>query len=86
MRVFTPVSEIVTLPMFHPGQYLTLRHAVALQLIGDDDAGHIGEALEQLAKELLCGLVVAPTLDENVQDVVVLIHRAPEIVAFAINC
>ena len=86
MRVFTPVIERPTLTMFHPGQELTLRRAVALQLIGDDNAGHIGEALEQLAKELLRGLFVAPTLYENVQDVVVLIHRAPEIVAFAINC
>ena len=85
MRVFASVIEIPTLTMFHPGQDLPLRRAVALQLIGDDDAGHIGEALEQLAKELLRGLFVAPTLDENVQDVVVLIHCAPQVMALSVN-
>jgi hypothetical protein len=47
--------------------------------------GDIGEAFEQLAKEFLCILLVAPTLDENVQDVVVLIHRTPQVMAFTIN-
>jgi hypothetical protein len=79
MRVFAAVIEIPTLTMFHAGQDLTLRRAVALQLIGDDDARHIGEAPEQLAKALLRGLFVAPPLDENVQDVVVLIHRPPQV-------
>jgi hypothetical protein len=71
--------------VFHAGQDLPLRRAVAFELICDDHPWHIGEAFEQLAKELLRGLLVAPTLDENVQDVVVLIHRTPQVMAFAIN-
>ena len=77
-RVFTPGIAIPTLTMFHPGQALTLCRAVALQLIGDEDAGPIGEALEQRAKDLLGCVRVAPTLPETVQDVVVLIHRTPQ--------
>jgi hypothetical protein len=86
MRVVTPVMARATLPMFHPGQALTLRRAVARQLIGDEDAGHRGAALEQCAQALRRGLFVAPMLYKNVQDVVGLIHRTPEIVACTINC
>src|SRR5262249_3796703 len=41
--------------------------------------------LEQLAKELLGGELVAATLYQNVEHVIVLIHRAPEIMALPIN-
>ncbi len=41
MRVFAAVIEVATLPMFHPGQELALGRAVALELIGDDDAWHV---------------------------------------------
>ena len=86
MRILTAVIEITTLTVFDTRQYLPLRHAVAFELIRDNHPGHIGEAFEQLAKELLCGLLVAPTLDENVQDVVVLIHRTPQVMALTVNC
>jgi hypothetical protein len=86
MRVFTSVIEIATLTMFDPRQNLALRGAVTFQLIRDDHPGDILTAFEQLAEKLLRGLFVAPPLDEDVQDVVVLIHRAPEIMAFAIDC
>jgi hypothetical protein len=82
--VLTAVVEIATLPVFHTGQYLPLRRAVAFQFIRDDHPWHIGEAFEQLAKELLCGLLFAPTLDENVQNVVV-IHRTPQVMALTVN-
>src|SRR5262245_3143915 len=35
MRVLTAVVEIATLALFHPGQDLPLRRAVALQLLRD---------------------------------------------------
>jgi hypothetical protein len=50
MRILTAVVEIATLPVFHAGQYLTLRRAVALELIRDDDAWHIPQALKELAE------------------------------------
>ena len=85
MHILAPVVEIPTLTMFHPRQNLTLRGAVALELIRDNDAWHVLQPLEQLAKKLLRCLFVASTLYEDVQDVVVLINRAPQVMALAIN-
>src|SRR5262245_54217972 len=85
MRILAAVVEIATLPVCHTGQYLTLRRTVAFELIRNDHPRHIGEAFEQLAKEFLCILLVAPTLDENVQDVVVLIHRTPQVMTLPMN-
>src|SRR5262245_25402089 len=45
MRVLTSVIEGATLAMLHPGQDLALCRAVALQLVCNDDAGNIREAL-----------------------------------------
>ena len=86
MGVFTAVIEVTTLPVFDPREDLPLRRAVALELVRDDHARHIGEAFEQLAEKLLRGLLVAPTLDENVQDVVVLINSPPQIMPLTIDC
>ena len=41
--------------------------------------------LKQLAEKLLRGLFVASTLHQNVEDVVVLIHRTPQVMALAID-
>ena len=57
MRVFAPVIEVATLAMLHPRQYLPLGRAVALKLIGDNHAWQVLEPFEQLAKELLGGVL-----------------------------
>src|SRR3954468_16857050 len=49
------------------GHHLTLRGAVARQLVRDHHTRHAGLALQQLAKQTLGGLLVAPALDENVK-------------------
>jgi hypothetical protein len=85
MRVLTPVIKIPTLTVFHPGQDLSLRGPVALQLIRDDHPWHVLEPFEQLAKELLRGLLVAAALHQYVEDVVVLIYRAPQVMALPIH-
>jgi hypothetical protein len=71
--------------MFYPGENLALGRAVALQLIRDEHPWHIGEAFEQLAKALLRDLLVAPTLHQDSEDVVVLIHGPPERVPYAMD-
>jgi hypothetical protein len=86
MGVLTPVIEVAALAMFHPREGLPLRSTITLQFIRDDDAWNVLTTFEQLAKELLGGLLVPPTLHEDIEDIVVLIHRSPEIVPFAINC
>ena len=50
MRVLTPIIEITTLAMFHPGEDLALGRAIALQLISDDDARHVGKQNPQSAR------------------------------------
>ena len=85
MRILTPVVQIAMLAMLHPRQDLALGRAVALELIRDDDPRYIPQALEQLAKKLLRRVLIAPALDQNVEDVIVLVDRAPEAMALAIN-
>src|SRR5262245_52784830 len=85
MGVLTPVIDIATLAMLHPGQDLALRRTVALQLVRNDDARHVQQALQQLAEKLLRRLLVAAALHEDIEDVVVLVDRAPEVMTLTIN-
>ena len=85
MGVLTPIIEVATLPVFHPWEYLAFGGPVALQLIRDDHAGHIPQALEQLAEELLRSLFVAPALHQDIKEVVVLIHRPPQVMTLAVD-
>src|SRR4029077_9189885 len=66
--------------MFDRRKDLTLRHAVASQLIGHDHPRHILQALQQSAKEALGGFATPPLLHENVEYNTILIHCAPEVV------
>src|SRR5262249_40222822 len=85
MRVFAPVIEVATLAMLHPGQDLALRCAVALELIGDNHAWHVLQSLEQLAKELLRRLLIAATLPQDVEHVIVLVNSAPQVMALPVD-
>ena len=85
MRVLAPVVEVAALTMFHSGQELAFGGTVALELIRDDHPWHVLQAFEQLAKELLRSLFVPPTLHQDIEDVVVLIYRAPPVMAFAMD-
>src|SRR5262245_29682803 len=85
MGVLTPVIEIATLAMLHPGQDLALRRTVALQLVRNDDARHVLQALQQLTEKLLRRLLVAAALHEDIEDVVVLVDGAPEVMALTID-
>src|SRR5262249_54561565 len=85
MRILTPVVQIAALTMFHPEQDLTLGGTVALELIRNDDAWHVLQPLEQLAKELLRRRLIPPALDQDIEDVVVLIHGAPQVMALPVD-
>ena len=85
MRVLATIIEGATLAMLHPGQDLTLRRAIALQLLGDDHPWHVLQTLEQRAKKLLRRVRIAPALHQNVEDIIVLVHRTPERMALPVD-
>jgi hypothetical protein len=83
--VFRPVVEIALLAMCHTQEHLPLGGTIAAELIRDDDPRDIGQALQQLAKELLRRLLVPLALHEDVEPVAVLIDCPPQIVPFAVD-
>jgi len=83
--VLAPVVEIAALTLCHSGPELAFGGTVALTLLRDDHPWHVLHSLEQLAKELLRSLFVLPTLPQDIEDVVILVYRAPQVMAFAMD-
>jgi hypothetical protein len=83
MGVFRTVVQIAVLPMLDTGQEFPLRCAIAFELVGDDHPWYVSQALEQLPEELRGGMLVSPTLDQDIEGMAVLIHRPPEVVSLA---
>src|SRR6478735_7222959 len=71
--------------MLHRGHELAVCHLVAGELVSDDHPGHVPQALEQSAEELLCGHRVSARLDQNVEHGAVLVDRAPQVPLFAVD-
>src|SRR5262245_64880710 len=63
-------TEGPTLARLPSRQDVSFGQAVALHLICPDHARYIPQALEQLAKQLLGGLLVAAALHQHVDDVI----------------
>ncbi len=68
MGVFGPVIEALVLPMLDPGHDLPLGRGVALQLVGDKHTRCATVLLEELAEQTFGGLLVAPALDQNIEN------------------
>src|SRR5215813_11283780 len=85
MRVLTAVVEIAAPAVFDSGQDLALRRAIALELIRDDDPRDIPQALEQLAKKLLRRVLIPPAVDQDIEDIVVLVHRPPQVMPLTMD-
>ena len=85
MRVLRSIVQPLMLPMLNTGHDLSFRRAVALQLIRDEHPRHVPQTLQQLAEELFCGLFVPAALHQDVQDVAILIHGAPQVMLLAID-
>jgi hypothetical protein len=83
--VFSPMVEGAALPRLDAGQQRSLGRLMAPQHVGHDHPRHVCEALEELPEELLGGCRVAPASHQAIEDVAVMVHRAPEIVALAVN-
>ena len=83
MRVFRAIIEVAALPALDLGQELTLRCAVAGQLVSDEDARHIVQTLQQPPEEALCRSRIAVALHQDIEHDPILIDGAPEITQFA---
>jgi hypothetical protein len=83
VRYFGAVVEISALSVLDTWQDLALGGGVALQLVGDDDSWNVLQTTQQLAEEAPCRLGTAPALNEDVEDVVLLVDRTPEIMLLA---
>jgi hypothetical protein len=77
MRILRPVVEAFVLPRLDAGHDLPLRR-VAFQLVGDQHTRRSSLLLQQLAEQSLGGLLVAPALDQDIENKALLVNRAPE--------
>src|SRR4051794_27854173 len=78
----SPYKTLVP-PVLDRGHDLRLRRAVARQLVRDHDTRGPALLLQQLAKQALGGLLVAPALDQDVEHDAILVHGPPEPVLLA---
>src|ERR1700736_581442 len=83
MRPLSAIVEIAALAVLNPRQDLAFSGGVALELVCDDHSRNIPQALQQLAEEPRGRGCAAPALDQNVEDISVLVDRAPKIVLLA---
>ena len=66
MGVLRAVIEIAVLAVLHARQDVPLGRTIACELVRDDHPWYVGQAIEELAEELLRRLFVAAALDENI--------------------
>src|SRR6201981_2438450 len=83
MRDLSAIVEIAALAVLDLGQDLAFGGGVALELVCDDHPWNIPQAVQQLAEEPRGRGCAAPALDQNVEDISVLVDRAPKIVLLA---
>src|SRR4051794_31301450 len=65
-------------PMLDRGHHLTLRGAIARQLVRDHHTRHAGPPFQQLPQQAFGGPLVAPALDQDVEHDPILVDRPPE--------
>src|SRR5262249_18855435 len=78
VRILGSVIEPLVLAMLNGGHDLSLRRAVAGELIGDHDAGWPHLSLQQLAQQPLGRARVAAALDQNIEYDAGLVDGSPQ--------
>ena len=81
--ILRPVVEASVLPVLDAGHDLTLGRSVAAELVGDQHARRSPLLRQELAEQAFGGLLVAPALDEDIENKALLVDRAPEPVLLA---
>ena len=62
VRILCSIIEIAVLAMLYSWENLSLSGSVAFEFIGDDHPRHLPQPFQKLTEELLCGLLVPPSL------------------------
>src|SRR3954452_3467 len=78
MGILRPVVEAFVLAVLDTRHDLTLGGTVAAQLVGDQHTRRSSLLLQQFAQQAFGGLLIAPALDEDVENEAFLIDRTPE--------
>ena len=77
VRVLCPVVFTLATVMCHAGQQFG--GSVAFELIRDQRAGNIALLLQELSEKALGRLLIAPALEQDVQDLPVLVHGPEQV-------
>ena len=85
MGEFGTVVEALVLAVLDARHHLLAGGFIAFEFVGDDHPWDVAQTLEELAKESLGGALVAPRLNQDVEDITVLIHGPPKVEALAID-
>lgn len=81
LRGFGAMVQRVVLTVFDPRSHLALRRPITLQLSRDHPPWSVPAPLAQLPKALLGSCFVPPTLHADVEEMAVVIHRTPPVMA-----
>src|SRR3954465_9843375 len=83
MGILRPVVEAFVLAVLDTRHDLTLGGTVAAQLVGDQHTRRSSLLLQQFAQQALGRLLVAPALDQDIENEALLVNRTPEPVLLA---
>lgn len=85
VRILCSIVQAFVLAVLDTWTNFFLGGSIARQFIGDNHTRYVFHPFEQLPKKLLSGVFVAPTLDQDIKHLAMLIHRAPQILSFPID-
>jgi hypothetical protein len=86
MRDFRTVVLSTSLAMGDAGDELAPGRSIAGEFISHQLMRDILQPFQRLAQEACRSVFVPPFLHQDIQDLAILINRAPQIVALSINC
>ena len=85
MRHLRSIVLVLSDAVHYGWRHGAVRCRVATQLVRDQTVGQPALSLQHLAEESNSRSPIAPRLDQDVQDVAVLVHGPPEVLASPLN-
>jgi hypothetical protein len=85
MRILSAIIQVAALTVLDIRQKLALSDAIALPFIGDENARHMQQPLQETLEEAFRCPGVTAGLHQNVKHDAVLIDGAPEIMLFTVD-